>query len=317
MTLPDSSALAALFRSQLSAWSDARARYDALNHVEQRVVTIGDTPFNLQHNPARAVSTQASIDPKAIAERPCFLCQKNRPAEQQGIAISKPAEFDLLVNPFPIFSQHFTVVSTTHQPQHLSDEALELLIGLAYEAPEYTFFYNGPFSGASAPDHLHLQGALDPEGFMTMPTAAMGSPRALLRETADGQITVADKLPQRPIVITAQSPAALQRLTRLAISCMPVKEGEAEPRMNLFVRSHSRELQCFIVGRDVHRPVQYAEGTMLCSPGAVDMAGGIILPRKSDYLAMDSEMLEDIIRQVRVSDEDFYQTILSIISATI
>ena len=63
------------------------------------------------------MSTGAKIDPKSIQERPCFLCEQNRPKEQVKKIID--GQYELLVNPYPILPQHFTIPSVKHQPQRI------------------------------------------------------------------------------------------------------------------------------------------------------------------------------------------------------
>ncbi|MDE7388478.1 MAG: DUF4922 domain-containing protein, partial [Muribaculaceae bacterium] len=88
---------------QLAAWPEAAERHAALDRLEIKTVTAFGTPLRVQFNPARAVSTAAKVDAAAIASRPCFLCEKNRPACQSGIDLGG---YTLLVNPFPIHPGH-------------------------------------------------------------------------------------------------------------------------------------------------------------------------------------------------------------------
>lgn len=318
---PSGEELHRFFTAQLAAWPDAAARYRALAGVESRRLQLGGMEFTLQYNPARAVSTNAKTDAASIASRPCFLCRANRPAVQTGLPVGPDGRFELLLNPFPIFTEHFTVARRTHRRQELDGEALATLTGLAASARGYTWFYNGPRSGASAPDHLHLQGALDPAGAMSLPAAALRGRRLLRRVGADApgcvptDVAVCPELPVRPFVIEGGDCAEVTRLAEAVIAAMPVREGEWEPRMNVYARATPRgTLQVVITGRDEHRPRQYAEGTLLCSPGAADMAGCLILTRREDFKSIDAATLGDVISQVRMADEPFYQTILNIIS---
>ena len=64
------------------------------------------------------------------------------------------------VNPYPILPLHVTLPHHLHQPQQLDKDSWNDLKFLIDSLPEqYTVFYNGAFSGASAPDHFHYQGA--------------------------------------------------------------------------------------------------------------------------------------------------------------
>jgi hypothetical protein len=56
--------------------------------------------------------------------------------------------------------------------------------------------------------------------------------------------------------------------------------------------------------RKVHRPSQFfAEGEeyMMISPGAIDMAGVLVLPRKEDFEKITKEIIEDVMAQVSLS----------------
>ncbi len=137
------------FQRQLSRWPAVRERYEALANVE--VKRVGE--YKVQFNPARAVSTAAKVDPASIAARPCFLCKKNRPAEQLALEWE---DLEILVNPFPIFPGHLTIAAKEHTPQNLLGRA-DQMRRLSRELPGYTIFFNGAKSGASAPDHFHFQ----------------------------------------------------------------------------------------------------------------------------------------------------------------
>ncbi|MDE6513611.1 MAG: DUF4922 domain-containing protein [Muribaculaceae bacterium] len=137
------------FERQLSEWPEVAERYEALNRVETK--RVGD--YNVQFNPARAVSTAAKVDAASIAARPCFLCAENRPAVQLALEWE---DMEILVNPFPIFPGHLTIAAKNHTPQSMLGRA-DQMRRLSREMPGYTIFFNGAKSGASAPDHMHFQ----------------------------------------------------------------------------------------------------------------------------------------------------------------
>ena len=85
--------------------------------MKTRELSVGSSTMQVQWNPARIVSTGASIDKQAVAARPCFLCEQNRPKEQVKKNIDN--QYDLLVNPFPILPIHFTIPSVKHEPQQI------------------------------------------------------------------------------------------------------------------------------------------------------------------------------------------------------
>jgi len=152
--ITDGSPLLRFFNTQLERWETAKKNYRDLKKVKTKELPIGEQAAVLQFNPARIVSTGAKIDKKNIEQRPCFLCEKNRPQEQKVKIFN--SRFDILVNPFPILQMHFTITSRKHQPQTINGNFAEMM-KLLNTYPELTVFYNGPKCGASAPDHLHFQ----------------------------------------------------------------------------------------------------------------------------------------------------------------
>jgi hypothetical protein len=60
--------------------------------------------------------------------------------------------------------------------------------------------------------------------------------------------------------------------------------------------------------RKKHRPTHYfaqGNGQLLISPGAVDMGGVFILPRREDFDKITKEQVADILNQVSLEEEDF------------
>ncbi len=153
-----------LLERQKSNWPLARDNFAALANVQTRVVEVDDITFRLQFNPGRLVSTSAKVDAKSIGERKCFLCTANRPKEQESVPFGD--DYLVLINPFPIFPEHFTIPHREHVPQRIAGSLGAMLELAQAMSPRYTVFYNGPKCGASAPDHLHFQ-AGDRE-FMTI-----------------------------------------------------------------------------------------------------------------------------------------------------
>ena len=273
-----SKALEAFFESQLREWQLARDNHEALSRVWSRelVPDKDSMALRVQYNPVRMVSTGASIDKASIAARPCFLCGKNRPAEQRSLDLN--ADFEWLVNPFPILPYHFTIASKTHRPQRILD-GYEAMIQAAMVLPEgYIVFYNGPKCGASAPDHLHLQA-----GKWNMPLPMGGAYRTYHLPCAEAS-----------------------NAFRTLYDSLPVVDNEDEPRMNVVAYRTGEHVDLIVIPRRAHRPHCYAaEGTnwFLISPGTLDMCGLIITPRLEDYERLTATRALDILCEVGVRTE--------------
>lgn len=271
------------FDDQLAHWQLARDNYQALGNTERRSMQLGDLTVGLQHNPARIVSTAAKTDAKTLAERPCFLCEKNRPEVQKGLPIADG--WELLLNPFPIFPIHYTIVSTTHQPQ----EGLPLdMVAMAEKLPGHTVFFNGKKAGASCPDHLHCQAVMTHE----LPLMRLAEERHHLhsgggvmeRVMTSSELGLDVPFAFISIIVTPDEEGMriLGSLEHI-IGERYVEDG----RLNFFVWIDScGYLRVVAVPRNLHRPSCYgsdAPGQHLISPGCIDMAGVIIAPRKEDY----------------------------------
>ena len=145
---------------QLSRWPLACDNFRALKNVRVREMDARGLTVKLQFNPARMVSSAAKLSKEDIAKRRCFLCSENRPAEQIMLKFDgrKGKKYHILVNPYPIFPAHLVIAKNRHVDQSILHRYVDML-DLAKKYSAYTFFYNGPRSGASAPDHHHFQAA--------------------------------------------------------------------------------------------------------------------------------------------------------------
>ncbi|MDO4319115.1 MAG: DUF4922 domain-containing protein [Bacteroidales bacterium] len=281
--------------SQKAAWPLAADNFKALDGVRVKNVELPGWTVKVQFNPARIVSSGAKVDAKTIRERKCFLCEANRPAEQQGIDWG--GRYTVLVNPFPIFPRHLTIPDKSHTDQLIAGRIADMA-RLAADLNEYTIFYNGPRCGASAPDHMHFQAGNS--DFLTLAPALEDCELKTIATDGESVLALADSLPLRVFVIDAYSPEAAQRLFDRLYRAMPVPEGEREPMMNLLCYATAAGVRLVVIPRKRHRPSFYGtegEGTMLLSPASVDMGGVFITPLEKDFDALDAETV------IRVFDE--------------
>ncbi len=363
----------AFFQRELQEWPEAAERYKALEEVKSEELRVKSeelrvknesnkqgsegisdpslftlhsslqssdsslftlhSSFISQWNPARIVSTGAAIDKKSISERPCFLCDNNRPKEQHKLMTEK--HYQILVNPYPILPQHFTIPMRRHTPQSIYS-SFGTLRRMAWNMPKHIVFYNGPLCGASCPDHMHLQagsrGIVPLERDWTMYEKNL---RKLYPLTGEQMASMeeAGNVGSRPglyllegyacpVFVIRSLPAESDSiLCQRVYKALPVVGDEAEPRLNIVcwrqegTSSRPDEIVTLIFPRSKHRPdCYYAEGKeqLLISPGALDMCGLFITPREQDFKALTAEKAAAILKEVTLSEEELKPIIESL-----
>ena len=256
------------FDSQLAEWPDCKKRYDDLSSAKRKVLDIDGREYTLTFNPARMRSATAKVDNGKV-ERPCFLCRNNRPDVQKDIALEAPESgnrYLLSVNPFPILTNHFTVINDGHCRQEMNIARLKDMAYLAKEMQGYLVFFNGACSGASAPDHFHFQAV----------------PQNLV-----------------PLVGWNKSVKACIGVQRCEAENVKIDFDKSD-FSNILCWNTQEGLHWWVVNRRQHRPRQYfAEGDdkVLISPASLEFAGMIPLAREEDFDKMDSALLSDIYDQ--------------------
>ena len=297
----EDSSISRFFNRQLEMWEDARHRFRDLKHVEVRQLS---DQLKVQFNPARIVSTGAKIDKHTLGERPCFLCERNRPKEQMTKQIDD--HFQLLVNPFPILPVHFTIPATKHQPQSIYRHYGEMHRLLSLHS-ELMVFYNGPKCGASAPDHLHFQAGTS--GVLPLQTNWQRLSRNLtdvISLTDEEKISVLRDFLVPAFVIISKSEDSDEELFHRLYRSMPMRGDESEPMMNIIAWRKGDEFISVVIPREKHRPDAYfaeGEAQMMVSPGALDMAGLIITPREEDFSKINLDKATALLRECGISTE--------------
>ena len=297
----EDSSISRFFNRQLEMWEDARHRFRDLKHVE--VHQLSDQ-LKVQFNPARIVSTGAKIDKHTLGERPCFLCERNRPKEQMTKQIDD--HFQLLVNPFPILPVHFTIPATKHQPQSIYRHYGEMHRLLSLHS-ELMVFYNGPKCGASAPDHLHFQAGTS--GVLPLQTNWQRLSRNLtdvISLNDEEKISVLRDFLVPAFVIISKSEDSDEELFHRLYRSMPMRGDESEPMMNIIAWRKGDEFISVVIPREKHRPDAYfaeGEAQMMVSPGALDMAGLIITPREEDFSKINLDKATALLCECGISAE--------------
>lgn len=261
-----------LVEDQLRDWEEVRLRTMSLRDVKVKDVTVDGVPWRAQFNPARVVSTGAKVDKASIAARPCFLCRDNRPQCQH---VHQWGNYEILVNPFPIFPGHLTIASCRHEPQSVNGHVGDML-RLACELEGYTVFYNGPQCGASAPDHLHFQ---------AVPSEYMPLDR---------------RYPFKRHYFIDSHERVGEALSELLYSLSAYGD---EPMVNIALRAvDSSTIEAVVVPRRAHRPQCY--DTVKVSPGAVDVFGTLITVSEADFNAVDSSLAASIFKDVAFASHE-------------
>lgn len=287
------------YEEQLALWQDTKQRFDDLRHVEVKQLGL----LKAQFNPARLVSTGAKIDKATLAKRPCFLCAANRPKEQ--IVKDFNSHFDILINPFPILPEHFTIPSCIHELQQIKEHFIDMLLFID-EYDEGLVFYNGPRCGASAPDHLHFQAGTKSIIPMYQEWENLSSTSETILSLSKAKLSYITHYACPVIAITSYDIDSCVVLFNKIYDALPLPENDIEPMMNVVVWKEKGELVVLIFPRFKHRPDCYfAEGNAQClvSPGAIDMAGLLILPLKKDFDTITLAQASAILKEVTLPEE--------------
>ncbi len=319
------------FHKQLRKWHEVSERFaDIDNSIETKTLITENDRLAVQFNPRRMTSTAAKVDKRNLKKRPCFLCDRNLPEQQIALPVSGGCQ--VLVNPFPILPHHLTIPTRRHKPQTL-DVLLDTLGTMAWEMPDYFFFYNGARCGASAPDHAHLQAGK--RGFVPLERDWKFYENQLEKVYPTKSSEIAD-LEERgypahaagiyllqgyacpAFVIIGQANSGGFFLLRKLRSVLPTEDGCAEPDVNLLAWKQENgpaipdTLVYVLFLRRKHRPDCYfAEGKnqILVSPGALDMGGLLITPREEDFERMTPKLAVSILREVAATESEMGQVV--------
>ena len=306
-----------MFSRELASHGRAFVNYQALSGVEVKDMTIDGFPAKLFFNPARVRSVMADVSPEALQKRACFLCPDGVEEHQLTHNWDSPTghTYYIRVNPFPIFSPHFTVSSSVHEHQELLPH-LESMLHLAKELPEMTIFYNGPMCGASAPDHMHFQ-AVPRHSLPIEDHFSTNYANAILVQETDLQ---AHLTAVKRVLAMGTIPEEASQTGSLTAGASHAEEYEPrwnivswyEPESNsqqdgltavggLTSNSQRRCFNTIVFFRRESRPQCFfapEEERILFSPATVEMAGIGIVANRESFDRLTPEKLRDIIREV-------------------
>ena len=304
-----------LFHSQRNEWKTVAQNYDELNTSLHKEITSEGFSLLLQCNPGRIRSSAAKVDVASILGRPCFLCPANLPEEQKSIDYSP--DYNILINPYPIFEKHLTIACKKHTPQLIKGRIKDML-RLANDLQDYVILYNGPRSGASAPDHFHFQAGK--KGLLPIEKdIRIFSGKKILKEEQHGAIYTMNRYIRNTLIYQSNNiewlensfESLLQSLSMLPVAQngnnpdtpIPVTQDD-EPMLNLIALYEDNQWSLIVFPRAAHRPSLYyekGERQILFSPGAVDFGGLLIFPRKEDFDKINMELIESMFDELTLN----------------
>ena len=294
---------------QLSRWPLACENFRALKNVCLREMNVGGLTVKLQFNPARMISSAARLSKADIAARRCFLCRDNRPPEQIMMKFEgrKGKKYHILVNPYPIFPDHLVIAAARHTDQSIWHRYIDML-DLAGKYEDFTFFYNGPRSGASAPDHHHFQAA--PQGLIPLQEELDKLPSEDLdyvTSVQDARLYRYRKFTTGVFFLRSDTSKSAAKLFYRILDCAETPEGESEPLFNLYTYRKDNEFRSIIIFRSRHRSHHYfSDGPdhLTMSPGCADMGGVFIVPVKDEFEKITPELLNSMVEEVSISRDE-------------
>lgn len=296
-------------KDQLSVWQLASSNFRALKTAPSREVDVFGLKCRIQYNPRRVISSTADTSPAAIASRKCFLCADNRPKEQfhLGFEGRKGRNYHIQINPYPIFRGHLVIVRDEHIPQEIWHHFPDML-DFAARYKDYLVFYNGPSSGASAPDHLHFQAI--PKHNLPLEDVVdefLDHPGEPLATVKDASLYKFDGYARGVFALKATTSKSLAKLFYRLLDCTDRGKGEEEPMFNLYAYVKNGEYRTIVVMRSAKRSHHfYSKGAdhLTISPGAADIAGLFVAPFREDYDKADTALLEELLSEVCISEDE-------------
>lgn len=295
-------------QDQLSHWTLASTNFREIRNAPHKAIELNGLIVDVINIPSRSISTKAKTDEKSLSMRPCFLCPMHRPVEQDFMSFegAKGKKYFIQLNPYPILPEHFVIPTQEHVAQSIWGRYVDML-RLCKRRPGFTIIYNGPRCGASAPDHFHFQAF--PSGLLPLEKSVRaGENLRFLDSMGDARLYDYTAYSKGIFVIRAKTSKSMNRMFYRLLDCVPMPEGDNEPRFNLISWYKDGEYTSMVVFRRCHRSWHYfsddpAEHVAM-SPGTVDMGGMFVTIRQEDFLRLDSALLNEIIADVTMSEQE-------------
>lgn len=299
-----------LIAEQTANWELAAKNYKDLKTVLVKEISFDGFKIKIQFNPGRILSSSAKTDKKTIQKRACFLCEANRPKEQKALPIL--TNHLILVNPFPIFQQHIIIVSKKHIDQQIKAN-VENMLQVSKLIQDFTVFYNGPESGASAPDHFHFQAVKDNSMPLNTEIPKLIEKYGQKIANKDCKLWAVDDSLRKMLVFISEKPESITKCFNFVYQLLEDRnKNKEEPPMNVFANFKEGKWQLILILRGEHRPWQYfekGEKNILITPASVEFGGVLITPLKKDFNKITQKDIISIFQQVSMKKEDFDEII--------
>ncbi len=302
-----------LLQIQIKEWDHLDDGYKNLSSLKTKSFRFDSYNIKIQFNAERIYSTSAKVDVDSIKNRSCFLCEKNLPEEQKGIKLLE--NYLLLCNPYPVFPEHFTIVTVNHKPQEISSSFIDFIMISKLLSDKYTVIYNGPQCGASAPDHLHFQAGT--KYFMPIENdfhSIKNEFGDIILNSEELTITAADDGLRRFISLESNDDKILLKaFNNFYDIYSELNNNNSEPMMNLicnFDEEYGWRVIIFL--RSKHRPSHYyleGENRIMFSPAAIDLGGVCITPVEKDFEKINKKILKEIFNEVFLNRDGFVHII--------
>ena len=292
---------------QLSVWPAVAAKYRALKSARTRTLPIGGMLVTLQSNPGRL----------PIFDHGCPLCEENYMEHQHTLPFEgrKGRKYNILVNRAPIFPNHLVITRDTHVPQTIWHRFPDML-DLAAKLDNYIVFYNSPNSGTSVPGHAHFQAC--PKGYMPLERAADRLLRGLaagskpdpeelefIDSVRDAQLYHYKRFNRGVFLLRSATSKSMAKQFYRLLDCLNLVAEETEPRFNAFTYCSEGEYRAVVIMRSSARPACLNQAdSVSISPGAVDMAGFVVVPKEEDFDRITPSLLQAIYADVTLTEAE-------------
>jgi hypothetical protein len=249
--------------------------------------------------------------PKVLQRVRAFCVHSNRPQQQKTVDFG---DYEILVNPFPIFPEHFTIPRKEHVAQQILPYFADML-QIAVAMDDYLVFYNGPQCGASAPDHMHFQAGT--KNFLPLVNdykRLKTTHTDLLSDNGETQLYRLKEYLRTVYIIESVGleSAKLTFENLYAQFSSPLSLGRGvggevlnatEPMLNIVCTYENNRWTVFVIPRKAFRPWQYTapeNEQLLISPATVEMCGILITPVETHFEKINKNDIESIFEQVSV-----------------